>query len=384
MGWLRVRVGMAIFLGGAFAIVGVTAGGGEVVAATPSASPAVPRVPQVFVVGADGRNLRQVTSGPSSHSGVLWLPGAASVADITYLGYKAWIESQRIDGSGRRDLSAIVSSPNTQAQLVFSPASKLTAIETYNESTSTETLARVGAPGSQRKVLDSWPDYDLGPEDVPAWSPNGRLIAYARSSGPVLNPSVGPVSTGPVHIRIVAPDGHRRRALTHGTASDGPPLFSPDGRSILFYASTGHQGAFYTTPARGGPVHKVARVPFSSTVAWSPNGREIAYTGYRNHGQFPYLFVMNLHTGHVRKLANSVQLLTPAWSPDGKEIAFATWPTPPVPEPKKGYAAVETIHPDGTQPRVLVSAPNSETLDLAWSHDGKQIAFTLGPAPRGD
>jgi Tol biopolymer transport system component len=355
--------------------------GGEV--ATGSARPRVPARPQVFVVGANGHGLRQITSGPDSYGGVLWLPGSSAVAETAYGPTNEWIESESLRSFRSRQLSAKISSPNVQAILVYSPESKLTVVDSYDENSSKEILERVGGPGSRARVLDSWRT-SSGPSSMTAWSPDGRLIAYARPAGRAVM-THGRISTGPAHIATVPARGHRHRFLTHGRGNDGPPVFSSDGRSILFYASIGKRRGFYTVPTRGGPVHRVARgSSVTETVAWSPDGREVALTGYRNRDPRPHLFVVNLRTGRVRTLANSVQLATPAWSPDGKEIAFATWPTVSVSPPKRGYAAVETIHPDGSGARVLVSEGNSETQDLAWSPNGKRIAFTLGPAPKGD
>jgi hypothetical protein len=69
----------------------------------------VPARPQVFVVGANGHGLRQITAGPTAYGGVIWLRGSAAVAETAYGPTNEWIESESLSGSGSRELSAKVS-----------------------------------------------------------------------------------------------------------------------------------------------------------------------------------------------------------------------------------------------------------------------------------
>ena len=368
---------MGAFVASAIAVVAFVGEG--VVAAV--ASPTIPRNSQwgqVFVVGANGRDLRRVTSGPVAHLFSLWLPGGGTVADVAFTGYghgKAWLESQRIGRRGHGDLSATVSQafPHSYAVIpysfVFSAASRLTLFESCCGKSVT-TLAIVGRPGSPPRVLDSWQTYYAG-SFTAAWTPNGRLIAYARSSAPLSTQT-----EENMEIAVIAPDGKGRRILTAGLASDKvPPVFSPDGRSILFCVD-GSQPGLSTVPTAGGSIHQITQGRCDEDVpAWSPSGAEIAYTGYYGEdNQRPYLFVINVRTGRVRRLAGPVQHEGAntgplVWSPDGNEIAFAR------------SAAVQTINSNGTGVRDLVHVRNLQILDLGWSSDSKRIAFTLGPPP---
>jgi Tol biopolymer transport system component len=49
-------------------------------------------------------------------------------------------------------------------------------------------------------------------------------------------------------------------------------------------------------------------------LAWSPSGREIAFTESSN------IFLVDLRTGRVKRLRRGSY---PSWSPDGKRIVFA-------------------------------------------------------------
>ena len=44
---------------------------------------------------------------------------------------------------------------------------------------------------------------------------------------------------------------------------------------------------------------------------------------------------------------------------------------------------METITADGTGERPVAQIPGSQTQDIAWSPDGRQIAFSIEPEPPG-
>jgi Tol biopolymer transport system component len=347
----------------------VSSSGGVVPAV---ASTTAPGTAQVFVVGANGHGLRKLTSGFVAHTVLGWLPGGSALADVASSDRgTARVQAQRLNGPGHQDLSAVVGS----GPLVFSAARRLTAVVVCCQGGNA--LAILGAPGSRPSRLDSWLDgVDPGSRTA-GWSPTGALIAYARVSG---TQSTNGIKTAEWEIAVIAPNGKRRRILTSDIASPYvAPVFSPDGRSIVFCAD-GAQPGLYTVPATGGPVDQLTEGDCDGYVFdWSPNGREIAYIDSPRGTVSGSLFVMDVLTKRVTRLAGPVQdwdaLGAPiyrwpasgelAWSPDSREIAFA------------GSAAVETINVNGTHIRELVHMPQSETYSLAWSPNDKQIAFTV-------
>src|SRR3954463_15286948 len=59
-------------------------------------------------------------------------------------------------------------------------------------------------------------------DDEPAWSPNGRLIAFSSTRD------------GNGEIYVMNADGTRPRRLTRNPLDDTDPTWSPDGRRIAF------------------------------------------------------------------------------------------------------------------------------------------------------
>jgi Tol biopolymer transport system component len=61
-----------------------------------------------------------------------------------------------------------------------------------------------------------------GEEDDPAWSPDGKLIAFASDR------------EGSFAIWLMSADGSGARRLTNSTATEHDPTWSPDGRFVAF------------------------------------------------------------------------------------------------------------------------------------------------------
>ena len=98
---------------------------------------------------------------------------------------------------------------------------------------------------------------------------------------------------------------------------------------------------------------------------WSPDGRLIAYTSYRNGN--PDLFVLNFDSGR-RDVFSSQQGLnaTPGWSPDGQWLALAMSAT--------GGTNLFLMSKSGGAPKPLTTGP-AISVSPSFSPNGRQIAF---------
>ncbi len=98
---------------------------------------------------------------------------------------------------------------------------------------------------------------------------------------------------------------------------------------------------------------------------WSPDGRQIAYTSYRNGN--PDLFVLNFESGRRDVLSAQRGLnATPAWSPDGQWLAFAMSPA--------GGTNLYLVAKGGGTPRPLTTG-SAISLSPSFSPNGRQIVF---------
>ena len=157
----------------------------------------------------------------------------------------------------------------------------------------------------------------------PTWSADGRKIAFARGFLGFPETSV---------IFATTTDGTGLRRVTGGGdyEDDDSPAWSPDGRTIAFLRYTKLRGELqddvYAVAPNGKGLRRLTRTKDSEgPPAWSPDGTKIAYVGGSSFGlNFDNLglYVMNADGSGKRQLTRGFHVSTPTWSPDGRSIAF--------------------------------------------------------------
>lgn len=147
------------------------------------------------------------------------------------------------------------------------------------------------------------------------------------------------------------------------------PVLSPDGNHIAFVSSQKTKFAqIYLMDADGTDVKVLTQFDGSNTAqpAWSPDGRRIAFTVFRDRmpDRNAELWLMNPDGSNLEKLAEHAS--EPSWSPDGQRIAFVTI--------RDGNFQIYSMKSDGTDIRRLTH-DKSEDSEPAWAPDGASIAF---------
>jgi Tol biopolymer transport system component len=104
------------------------------------------------------------------------------------------------------------------------------------------------------------------------------------------------------------------------------PAFSPDGKWIAYYRIIGEERDIWIIPSAGGSPKRVTnhRAP-DIHPSWSPDSKKLAFISEREGGS--QIWIVSLHDSSVISYpeiiaTRDLEAEAPAWSPDGKEIAF--------------------------------------------------------------
>ena len=277
--------------------------------------------PEIYVMDADGGNLRRLTNNPSSDYAPSWSPDGQRIAFVS-------------DRDGHVD------------------ANGWHTFEIYT----------MDADGHNPQNLTNNPFNDRDP----SWSPDGKRIVFSSDR----DKGRGEAAHN-YDIYVMDADGGNPQNLTNNPQEDKEPSWSPDGERIVFRARRpghfiGEDGItyeIYVMDANGGNEQRLTENRKNDKdPSWSPDGERIAFASDRKGGWENFeIYVMDADGGNEQRLTeNRVFDEEPSWSPDGKRIVF--WSNR---EADIENAEIYVMDADGGNPQNLTNNPHSDASP-AW------------------
>jgi Tol biopolymer transport system component len=366
----------------------VAFGRGASAAALETPTPTPPPLMGLVLSGVEGRVTAyglNVRTGPGTAYPII---GGLSLGDsvevvgkntagtwlqIAYSGQEAWISAAYVDLTGSLATVPVVSAspPPMAAMASPTPTPEFTGELVFQVCNGCDIYV-INADGTGLRRLTDGMD--------PAWSPDGKKVAFARWRDPR-------------GIYVIDEDGSNE-TLLFGWSQAKAPAWSPDGSHIAFTRQYGGReedversfyGFQWTLPAH--PWWKLGLVrvedrystdllcyDHSFSPTWSPDGRVIAYdSDYGLHLTSPDgSFGGQTYGRHINALSTDVRDTSPAWSPDGTKIAFMF--------NQHDHWEIYVMNADGSN-RVRLTKEEPFTprppnnVSPAWSPDSRHIAF---------
>jgi TolB protein len=196
------------------------------------------------------------------------------------------------------------------------------------------------ATGQRRRVAS----YD-GINGSPAFSPDGRKLAMTLSKD------------GSPDIYVLDLGTNQLTRLTDHYAIDTEPAWAPDGRSLVFTSDRGGKPQIYRVAASGGAAQRVTfEGDYNAAASYSPDGRSLVMIT-RVGGQFRVVLT-DTQGGSRRLLSNGQLDESPSFAPNGSMVIYAS---------QNNGRGVLSVTPIAGGAGQRLSQESGEVREPAWS-----------------
>lgn len=161
--------------------------------------------------------------------------------------------------------------------------------------------------------------------------------------------------------------------LTNSTTDERDPAWSPDGKRIAFASHRDGNWELYVLEVATGNIKRLTFSPgYKGVPTWSPDGQFIAYEGYENNNLDIYIIPADASKPPDRLTSNPAPDFAPSWDPKtGRKIAYVSL--------RDGNAEIYVIDLNQVSEAGALRLTNTPDVDEeapAWSPDGQTIAYS--------
>jgi len=195
--------------------------------------------------------------------------------------------------------------------------------------------------GARRRVSSR-----SGVNGAPAWSPDGRYLALTLSK-----------TDGNLDVYTLELASQVLRRLTERPSIDTEPCWSLDGRSVFFTSDRAGGPQIYQVSAAGGRAKRVSfEGKYNARARLAPDGRQIAVV-HNDRGNYR-IAVVDVERGFTQVLTGGQLDESPSYAPNGETLIYAA---------RKGPRGVlATVSADG-RIHQTISALEGDVREPAWS-----------------
>lgn len=184
-----------------------------------------------------------------------------------------------------------------------------------------------------------------GINGAPAWSPDGRRLALVLSKD------------GSPNIYVLDIASHHLTQMTHDWSINTEPTWSPDGRTIAFTSNRGGGPQIYQLNVATKAVSRVSYDgDYNARASYTADGNHIAML-HRENGVYS-VGLLDLDTGRFHLITNGVDNESPSIAPNGSMVLYGS---------VEGGRNVLGMASSDSRVQIRLPARTGDVQDPSWS-----------------
>lgn len=251
---------------------------------------------EIYLIGVDGEDLRQVTGNRSFNLFPRWSPDGQQIA---FTSFRTGVQNIYLRNLQTGKEQVVVKYGNSKSPGCFSPDGR--HLYFFASTSGDSDIYNIPLGGGQmNKVVGGG-----GLEISPSLSPDGKYMAFVSDRGGQGSPQV--------YVKEL-PDGSETR-ISHAGSYSTSPSWSPTGDLIAFTSQVNGRYALYVVKPDGSDLRQlVAGSGDCLDPSFSPDGRYVVYTFQKK--DYSELKIVSADGRWERRLFSGLPGVgSPSWSP---------------------------------------------------------------------